>query len=94
MTKDELVSRMAKEAGITQTAARDALEAIVGAVHESLKKGKKSIRIQDLGTFRVVQRKARAGINPQTQQKIKIPAMKVPRFSPAKALKETAKKSK
>jgi DNA-binding protein HU-beta len=94
MTKVDLVSHIAKEADITKKAATSALNAIVGAVHDSLKKKTGSIRISDLGTFRVVHKKARAGVNPQTGQKIKIPATKVPRFSASKALKDAAKKSK
>ena len=94
MTKSDLVSHMAKEAGITKKAAAAALDAFVGAVHASLKKKKGSIRVSGLGTFRVLQRKARAGVNPQTGKKLKIPAMKVPRFSASKALKEIAKKAK
>ena len=94
MTKDELINVIAKEAGITKKAAAAALDAVVGAVHASLKKKDGSIRIADLGTFKVSQRKARAGVNPQTQKKIKIPAMKVPRFSASKTLKETVKKAK
>ncbi|MEJ2719135.1 MAG: HU family DNA-binding protein, partial [Deltaproteobacteria bacterium] len=38
--------------------------------------------------------KARTGVNPQTRQKIKIPATKVPRFSASRALKESVKKAK
>ena len=94
MTKADLVNHIAKEADITKKAASSALDAIVGAVHDSLKKKTGSIRISDLGTFKVVHRKARAGFNPQTGQKIKIPAAKVPRFSASKALKEAAKKAK
>lgn len=94
MTKAELVSRIAKEAGVSKKAASMALEAIVSAVHDALKKKEGAIRISDLGTFKVVQRKARTGVNPQTQKKIKIPATKVPRFTASKALKESAKKSK
>ena len=94
MNKADLVSHVAKQAGITKKSATIALDAIVGAVHDSLKTKGGSIRISDLGTFKVSQRKARAGVNPQTGQKIKIPATKVPRFSASKALKEAAKKSK
>jgi DNA-binding protein HU-beta len=94
MTKAELVSQIAKDADITKKAAITALNAIVGAVHKALKKKDGSIRIANLGTFKVIKRKARSGVNPQTRQKIKIPAGKAPRFSASKALKETAKKSK
>jgi DNA-binding protein HU-beta len=94
MTKSDLVSHIAKEAGITKKAAATALDAFVGAVHASLKKKTGSIRVSGLGTFKVSQRKARAGVNPRTQKKIKIPAMKVPRFSASKTLRETVKKAK
>jgi DNA-binding protein HU-beta len=94
VTKSDLVSHIAKEAGITKKAAAAALDAFVGAVHASLKKKTGSIRVSGLGTFKVSQRKARAGVNPQTQKKVKIPAMKVPRFSASKTLRETVKKAK
>ena len=93
MTKAELINVLAKEAGITKKAATAALDAFVGAVHGSLKKTG-SMRVSGLGTFKVLQRKSRAGVNPQTRKKMTIPAMKVPRFNASKALKETAKKSK
>jgi DNA-binding protein HU-beta len=94
MTKAELVNRMAEEAGVTKKAAAAALNALVGAIHDALKKKDGKIRIADLGTFRVIKKKARTGVNPQTKQKIKIPAAKVPRFSSSRALKEAVKKAK
>lgn len=94
MTKAELVAHMAEEAGITKKAAAQALNAIVSAVHESLRKKDGKIRIAELGTFRVIKKKARTGVNPQTRQKIKIPAAKVPRFSASRALRDAAKKAK
>jgi DNA-binding protein HU-beta len=94
MTKAELVGKIAEEAGITKKAAAAALQALIGAVQDTLKKKDGTIRIADLGTFKVAQRKARTGVNPQTQKKMKIPAMKVPRFAAAKALKEVVKKAK
>jgi DNA-binding protein HU-beta len=94
MTKAELVSHISEEAGITKKAASSALDAFVGAVHDSLKQKEGKIRIADLGTFKVVKKKARSGVNPQTRKKIKIPATKAPRFSASKALKDTVKKTK
>ncbi|MDQ7784456.1 MAG: HU family DNA-binding protein [Desulfomonilaceae bacterium] len=94
MTKAELVAHMAEEAGVTKKAAAAALNAIVTAIHESLKKKDGKIRIADLGTFRVIKKKARMGVNPQTRQKIKIPAAKVPRFTASRALRDAAKKAK
>lgn len=94
MTKAELVSHIAKEAAITKKSAVMALDAFVKAIHESLKKKEGRIRVSDLGTFKVVKKKARTGVNPQTKAKIKIPATKVPRFAASRALKEVVKKAK
>ena len=94
MTKAQIVTRIAKEANVTKKAAAMALDSLVGAIQDSLKKKEGKIRIADLGTFRVVKKKARTGVNPQTKQKIKIPATKVPRFSASRALKEAVKKAK
>jgi DNA-binding protein HU-beta len=94
MTKAELVNRMAEEANITKKAAAAALHAFIETVHDALRKKTGRIRISDLGTYSVSKRKARTGVNPQTGKKIKIPAMTVPRFTAAKALKEIAKKAK
>ena len=94
MTKAQVVTKIAKEANITKKAAAMALDALIEAIQDALKKKEGKIRIADLGTFRVVKKKARTGVNPQTKQKIKIPATKVPRFSASRALKEAVKKAK
>lgn len=91
MTKADLVARIAEEAGISKKAAASALDSVVEAVHEALKKGDK-IRVADLGSFAVVKRQARKGVNPRTGVQIEIPASKAPKFSPSKALRETVKK--
>ncbi|MFC1833272.1 HU family DNA-binding protein [Thermodesulfobacteriota bacterium] len=86
MTKPELLSLISERADITKKAANLALSTIVEVVHSSLQdKGK--IRISHLGTFRVLHLKPRKGVNPRTGKAMKIPALTVPRFSPAKSLK-------
>jgi DNA-binding protein HU-beta len=40
------------------------------------------------GTFAVTARAERIGRNPRTREEIKIPASKVPKFKPGKALKD------
>ena len=91
MTKADLVSHIAEQAGISKKAAGTALDSVISAIHEVLKKGAK-IRVSDLGSFSVVQRKARQGVNPRTGKPIKIPATKAPKFSAAKSLKDAVKK--
>jgi DNA-binding protein HU-beta len=94
MTKNELVNWMAKEAGITKKGAAAALGAFVKAIHDSLKKKTSKIRVAELGTFLVVHKKARTGVNPQTKKKMKIAAGNVPRFRASKSLKEAVHKAK
>jgi DNA-binding protein HU-beta len=90
MTKEELIAKMAQSAGITKVAAGKSLQAFTGAVTASLKKGKK-VSLVNFGTFGVSKRKARAGRNPRTGAALRIPAMKVPKFSAGKALKSAVR---
>ena len=90
MNKDQLVSHLAQDSDVSKKAAASVLASLVKTVHEALKTDG-SIRIDGLGTFVVSDRKARTGVNPQTLQKINIPATKVPAFRAAKALKEAVK---
>jgi len=43
------------------------------------------------GTFQVMEREARRGVNPQTRKTIQIPAKKVPKFRPGKGLREAVR---
>ena len=87
MNKTELVSAMADKAGLSKKDAEGALKAFTDVVAEELKKGEK-IQLVGFGTFEVSQRAARTGRNPQTNQEIKIPASKAPKFKAGKALKD------
>jgi DNA-binding protein HU-beta len=94
MTKVGLVERIAKEAAITKRAATKVLDVFVGAIHDALRGKTKKMRVAKLGTFRVVQMKARNGVNPQTLKKMTIPSMALPRFVASKALKEVVRITK
>ncbi len=91
MTKAELVAIMAKEAGITKSAAEKALEAFINGVKDALARGDK-VTLVGFGTFLVAERAERRGRNPQTKEEIVIPASKVPKFKPGKALKDLVNK--
>ncbi len=67
MTEAELVAQIAKQTDLTQKTTEAALESIIGAIHDSLKKAGE-IRIDGLGTFKVTERKARTGVNPRTKE--------------------------
>ncbi len=79
MNKTELINQIAESADINKKEAGDALQAFMGAVTDTMKKGEK-LTLIGFGTFSVTERKARDGRNPQTGKKIKIPAKKVVKF--------------
>ena len=85
-----MIDHVAKAADISKAAAGRALDAIVGGVKATLKKNG-SVTLVGFGTFRVAKRKQRTGRNPRTNQPIKIPAAKVPKFTPGKAFKDAVK---
>ena len=87
MNKIELIEHVAKQADISKAAAGRALEAVVGGIRSSLKKGN-SVTLVGFGTFSIGKRAARTGRNPRTGAAIKIKAAKVPKFRPGKALKD------
>jgi DNA-binding protein HU-beta len=87
MNKTELIEHIAKEADISKAAAARALDAVVGGIKQSLKKGM-TVSLVGFGTFAVSKRAARTGRNPRTGASIKIKAAKVPKFRAGKALKD------
>lgn len=87
MNKGELVDAVAKDAKITKAEAQAAVDSVVTNITKALKKGKK-VTLVGFGTFATSKRSAREGRNPQTGKPIKIPAKKVAKFAPGKALKD------
>lgn len=87
MNKQELIAAVAAEANISKADAGKAVDALTASVTKALKKGD-SVTLVGFGTFKVSQRAARTGRNPQTGKEIKIAARKAPGFTPGKALKD------
>ena len=85
MTKAELVSKIASEAGITKSKADKAVDGLVSAISGALAGGDK-ITLVGFGTFSVASRSQREGRNPRTGAKIKIQAKKVVKFKAGKTL--------
>lgn len=81
MTRAELISAMAKEAGITKRQAEKALNSMQSNVVDAICKGEK-VTLVGFGTFSTVSRRARTGRNPQTGTEIRIPVKRVPKFAP------------
>jgi DNA-binding protein HU-beta len=87
MTKTELQSALAEA---TQTDKRTAgvfLDTLSALAYKEIKKNGEFV-LPGFGKLVKQKRKARAGFNPKTQQKIKIPAKTIVKFRVAKAVKD------
>jgi DNA-binding protein HU-beta len=82
-----MIDAIAEGADISKAAAGRALDAVIDAVTDTLKKGE-TVNLIGFGTFEVRDRKARTGRNPQTGATIQIAAAKSPAFKAGKALKD------
>ncbi len=87
MNKTELIEAVASSADIPKAAAGRALDAVVEAITDALRKGD-AVSLVGFGTFSVKERAARTGRNPQTGASIEIAAARVPSFKVGKALKD------
>jgi nucleoid DNA-binding protein len=90
MNKADLVEQMAKLSKLPKSACKDALEAFIASVSGALVQGSQVV-LTGFGTFVVMQRKKRKGVNPATGKQIEIPSKKVPKFRAGKALKDMIK---
>lgn len=91
LTKSQLVTTLAEKTGSDKKTTAAHLDALTQLVVSTVKKGGE-LKLQDLGKFKLVQRKARMGRNPATGDPLKIPAKKLVKFYVAKSLRDVAKK--
>lgn len=89
MNKAELVIEVQKNLGkeATKASAERAVEAVLDAIKKGVKKDKAGVQLIGFGTFSVVKRAARMGVNPKTKEPIKIKASKTVKFKPGAGLK-------
>jgi DNA-binding protein HU-beta len=85
MTKKELVNAIAENAGLSMKDANESLNSFVGAFGAAMKKGER-IQLPGMGTFKVTTRSARVVRNPQTGEKLNVPAKKVVKFKASPGL--------
>jgi len=87
MNKAELVEAVQKSLDtVSRADAERAVEAVVSGIKVGLKKTK-VVQLIGFGTFKVVERAARIGVNPKTKEKIKIKKSKTVKFVVGKDLK-------
>jgi len=87
MNKGELVAKIAEGADITKASAGRALDSLIDSITTELASGG-DVALVGFGTYKVNDRAARTGRNPQTGAEIQIAAAKVPAFKAGKALKD------
>lgn len=90
MNKQGIVEAVHAKLGGTKVQAEQVVETVIETIVSSLKKGEE-VSIAGLGIFSVKARAARTARNPRTGEAITVPAMKVPRFRAAKALKDAVR---
>lgn len=90
MNKQALVEKIHAHLGGTKVQSEQVVETIINSITESLKKGEE-VSISGLGIFSAKMRNARQARNPRTGETIQVPAMRVPKFRPAKALKDAVR---
>ena len=90
VNKDALISSISAKTELSKKDIEVMIESMIESIIKAIKAGDK-VTLTGFGTFRVSDRAAREGINPQTKAKIQIPAMKVPKFTAGKALKEAVR---
>jgi DNA-binding protein HU-beta len=87
MNKNDLIDAVAERTSLAKSDAARAVEAVLGAITESLQKGD-AVTLSGFGTFATKMRAARTGRNPRTGEAIQIPASNVPGFKAGKGLKD------
>ncbi len=90
MNKQAIIDAVHASLGGTKVQAEQAVETVITSIVNSLKKGEE-VSIAGLGIFSVKTRAARQARNPRTGETLTVPAMKVPKFRAAKALKDAVK---
>ncbi len=86
MNKADLIDLLASAHALSKAEAGRILETLLSTIVKTVKKGG-SVGIAGFGAFKMQARSARGGYNPATRSKMKIPAVKVPKFSPGTAFR-------
>lgn len=90
MNKADLANKVHEVLDCTKADAERAVESLIDEITKTLKSGDE-VSIAGLGIFSAKMRPARTGRNPRTGESIQVPAMRVPKFRAAKALKDAVK---
>ncbi len=90
MNKQDIAEKVQNVLSSTKADAERAVEAVIDSIVAALKKGDE-VSVAGLGIFKTKMRASRTARNPRTGESVHVPSMRVPKFQPAKALKEAVK---
>ncbi len=91
MKKHEFADALTQAVGLeSKKKGVEVVEAFLDIIVKEMSKGGE-VAFPGFGTFKVVDRKARMGVNPKTGEKIQIAASKKAKFRAGKLLKEAVK---
>jgi DNA-binding protein HU-beta len=82
-----LIDAIASSTGTNKSATGEAVDAVIGTITTALVKGD-TVQSIGCGSFGVGARAVRNGLNPATDEELKIPAAKTEKFSAGKAFKD------
>ena len=87
MNKVDIANAVHEKLGGTKVQAEEVVDVVIDSIVSTLKRGDE-VSIAGLGIFSTKVRAACQARNPRTGEAISVPSMRVPKFRPAKALKE------
>jgi DNA-binding protein HU-beta len=90
MNKQAIAEAVHQKLGGTKVQAEEVVDVVIDSIVNTLKKGGE-VSIAGLGIFSTKTRAARQARNPRTGESISVPSMRVPKFRPAKGLKDAVK---
>ena len=88
MRRWHLVAKVASEASVSKTIARQAVAAVFDEIADALRRGE-PVSIDRFGSFTVRERSGRVGRNPRTGEELVIEPARVPAFKASPALRAT-----
>jgi len=91
MTKAELIAEVARAADLPKKDSEVIVNTVLKSIVDALHRGEK-IELRGFGSFRLRNRRARAGRNPKTGERVQVPAKRIPYFKPGRELKELINK--
>ncbi len=88
--RNDLIEQLVEKHSYTKKAATDLVDDFMDIIIENLRNGN-TVSLRNFGCFDILERKARSCPNPQTGEKVDIPAHWIPRFYPGNKMRLAVK---